>query len=256
MLTEVGTLMKSTVSKTAYREPLFTPYIVSEWLQFPEAAQRSWLAEKQVRTSDPFRTLIQMHGYGKFPQSAMEMEKIIAESRDNISVGSLSNESDLRQSIASKYVGAVRNFSEAETRPYDQAYMFPKHYPYERAFWRSLGSEKSELQMTGLIDGQEIPFAKMYQEKYEKGWRLPTDPKTLEIAQTRLDRLYQEILASRAEAQTPALLAHHVELAGEGEWLNAQLWRYKVGSAGISQIEARTWLESVGADSGRFKIGG
>ena len=60
-----------------------------------------------IKTAYPLRTLIRIPGYGDDPLMAHKMERIIAESRDEVLSGSLRNREELRHHIASRYTTEV-----------------------------------------------------------------------------------------------------------------------------------------------------
>ena len=75
----------------------------------------------------------------------------------------------------------------------------------------------------------------------------------MKAADTRLSRLFDQILDDRNSPKTNATVQTSIKSAAELEWLNAHIWKYSAGASGISQLETRTWLELAGIDSGPYK---
>lgn len=228
------------------------------------------LASADVHTYDPLRTLLRVDGYGGNPSSAVSMERIVAGTRNDVLSGKLTTHADVERRIASQYLDHVHGQVYAPIDPafkgssvipnlaarmYSQAGLLEKHEQWKPLLRRVVGPE-GEHQATATIDGQTHNFVKTEHDfLVGYSWKLPTsaDAAAFSAAARRQDNLFEQLLKSREAGESPIALNQNLERVAEMEWLNAQTWKYVRGSAGVSQLEARTWLEIAGIDSGRFK---
>ena len=207
-----------------------------------------------IRTSDRLRTLMQMNGYGNDPAAAFQMEKIIAHGRDAVTAGSISNSQSLERFVAENYIKGVLGKPKIEDRIYEEASLMPKHRPYAKRI-SDLLLGRSEVDLGAKIDGRYVNFASLLKEWHGIGWKLPTEQHVMELGTQRVNKLFENMMNARGESPSDALLDHHLRIASESDWLNGNMWKYDVGSAGVSQLQTRIWLELAGIDSGRYKVG-
>ncbi|HEY9777793.1 MAG TPA: hypothetical protein V6C81_28795 [Planktothrix sp.] len=215
------------------------------------------------RTADPLRTLIQMPHYGGQYADAVHMEKIIAAARDEVLSGKIQTADRLEDAISCNYLGSwharVTKFDEqsgtfvnALRKESKFRLTGPKQYPYLEKL-QDLGwfGRRDEVE----LGGQNYYVGSVRKRFGALQFVMPKDKTFEKAADQRLEELFTENLASRDLPQTPENLQASLERAGESEWLRARVWRYRRGTSGISQLNARTWLELGGIDSGRFAKG-
>lgn len=223
------------------------------------------LANNEIHTASPYRTLIPMSGYGKSKINAIGMEGIIGKTREEILSGGLNTGREVEDFIANRYFkGFVKSSSPqasstvesgALERAYDHATAQRKHRSYAERVGGLVGSAQSHQAQIEL-GGRLIPLIRTHRDSLNNGacWELIQSATTKELIQARKDKLFSELLAER-QARSQTVLNNQLQRVAEMEWLSAQHWRYDRGSAGISQLQARTWLEVAHIDSGKFRKG-
>jgi len=218
------------------------------------AAKSALAVETGIKTADPFRSLINIGGYGGSKMRAVQMEKIVAAARDGVISGDLSGGKQVEQFIAKQYLPAFREISpDKMTRSYDTAFLLGKHRSYVPVL-ESLAGKAGHTAKVEL-DGKEFNLVQTYISRSDGvGWRLPRSHELRTAASTRVDALFDGLVSNVGE-RSPKVLNAQMDRVAEMEWLNAQTWKYDRGSAGISQLESRTWLEVAGIDSGAYKKG-
>ncbi|HEY9773569.1 MAG TPA: hypothetical protein V6C81_07140 [Planktothrix sp.] len=216
-----------------------------------------------VRTSDEARTLIPIEGYGADTAVAQKMEAIIASARNGVSSGRFDSAQKLESFIHDQYFAKIYPDLKplaGEARTYVETGPSLKNYPYRPRMDALLGADNNHV-AEASINNKSVKFVRSFKhdddvlaEILGTRWQLPTDPEVFKAASSRKEELFRELVSSVGR-QSPRMLDENVARAGEAEWLNAQTWKYNRGSAGISQLEARTWMEVAGIDSGRFRAG-
>jgi hypothetical protein len=237
--------------------------VVDNTVEFSELAE---LRAHGVRTYDPLRTLVRMPGYGDSAETAFKMEKFIASAKTvALKTG---DRSAVEQHLAEKYLTVFRHGGyaplEAEKqgehvipnyagREYKYASPMLKHKPYEPKFLEL--TKGGAHAFYGELDGRRRAFAGLIHTDDGIDWILPQDKPTFVATAKRSDELFAQVYESKVEPHSSAVIAKNLERVAEQEWLNAQTWRWRRGSAGISQLESRTWLDMADIDSTRFKEG-
>ena len=218
------------------------------------AARSALAAETGIATADPFRSLINISGYGGSKLRAVQMEKIIASARDGVISGDLSGGKQVEQFIAKRYLPAFREIPPDQmSRSYDTAFLLGKHRAYAPTLESLAGKAGHTAQVE--LDGKEFNLVRTHISRSDGvTWYLPRDRELRQATSTRVDSLFEGLVSDVGE-RSPAVLNAQVDRVAEMEWLNAQTWKYDRGSAGISQLESRTWLEVAGIDSGAYKKG-
>ena len=235
-----------------------------------------------IKTADSLRTLIRLPGYGADPQMALRMEHIIGQSREAVLSGGLATRSQLEQQIVARYATEVvgreiipRKFDLPDLKnPYTCLGLGEKNRAYtdQLAQWVRDQPEKTYVQThymrprrepdpsrisRALIGDREYQFTRTtLRVDKQTPWisfDLTNDGAAVEAANTRSSQLFDGIMSDRHLPKTEAYVQNSFEHVGELEWLNAQTWKYTGGTSGISQLEARTWLELAGIDTGRYR---
>lgn len=231
------------------------------------AARLLYLTGSQIHTASPYRTLIPLRGYGADKLSAIRMEKVIGSTREAILAGRLTTAREVEDSIATKYFGNVLNKSgdyermrdstqvDSLERLYDHATAHRKHRPYAIKVEELVGNAASH-QASTEIEGRNVLLVKTHRDNLNNGacWELVQSPRTKELVQKRKEELFTELMATRNN-RGDTTLKEQLDRVAEMEWLSGQVWRFDRGSAGISQLQARTWLETAQIDSGKFRKG-
>ena len=214
------------------------------------------LAKKEIHTADPFRTLIDIRGYGGRKLIAVRMEDIVARTRNQFISGDLRTAADVEQAIARQYMPGMRGEAAAEARIYDHANTRRKHRSYLPAFQNLTAEGHGEHIATAAVNNKNYRFIRTLFDPSNHGasWEFSRTPETAKVASKRIEHLFVELVELKGE-KSGTVLQSQLERVAELEWLNAQTWKYSRGSAGVSQLEARTWLEMAGIDSGRFHKG-
>jgi hypothetical protein len=257
----VGEALQHTVKgapETAIQAP-----VVDTTIEFSQLAE---LRHHGVRTYDPLRTLVRIPGYGASAETAFELEKLIASAKTVAQ--ETGDRHAVEQHIAKSYLTAFRHGGYRPLEAHEQAeHVIPnyagreykyappmlKHKPYEPTLLRL--TKNGVNAFYGNIDGRRRAFAAVIHTDDGLDWILPQDKTLMTSTYNRSDELFAQVNESKAEPHSSASIAKNLERVAEQEWLNAQTWRWRRGSAGISQVEARTWLEMVDIDSTRFKEG-
>jgi len=218
------------------------------------AAKSALELETGIATADPFRSLINIGGYGSSKVRAVQMEKIIAAARDGVISGDLSGGKQVEQFIARRYLPEFRRNELADmSRTYDQAWPFNKHRKYIPTLESLVGKSSHMAKVT--LDDKEFNLVRtVMSAKDGVSWKLPAGKELGQAARTRVDSLFDGLVSDAGE-RSPRVMNAQIDRVAEMEWLNAQTWKYERGSAGISQLESRTWLEVAGIDSGAYKKG-
>jgi hypothetical protein len=219
-------------------------------------------ASNQIKTAFPLRSLVRIGGYGSSEQTALAMEKIIAGARGGIDNGKLQTGADVEQYIAKGYMQKMYpKFGGVFDRGYIEALPRLKNLAYAGKFDKLFASSP-EYVATTQIDGRNWNLMKSVKvdywdphtrTDYRIKWLFPRSSELKEAVQGRIDKLFGEVMATKTTPHSVESLNETLSRVAEMEWLNANLWKYARGSAGISQLEARTWLEAAGIDSGRYK---
>lgn len=213
------------------------------------------LADNEIQTAQPFRSLIPIRGYGGSKFGALRMERIIADARDGVFAGDLKTGSDVERRIAEQYMPGFRKYPVEEMqRDYPYAVSMDKHGSYFPSFEKLTGRGWHVAKAN--IAGEDVSFISTRVDRLDSRieWEFPSGTKALDAARGRIDSLFSHLVAQSGE-RTPQALSSQLDRVAELEWLNAQTWKYARGSAGISQLESRTWMEVAGIDSGRYAKG-
>jgi hypothetical protein len=260
-LTADGKIVGETLQRTA--KVAAQTSVADNTIEFSQLAE---LRSHGVRTYDPLRTLVRMPGYGDSAETAFKLEKLIASAKTvALETG---DRNAVEQHLAEKYLTAFRHggYRPLEVqeqgehvipnyagREYRYAAPMPKHKPYEPKFLEL--TKGGAHAFYGEIDGQRRAFAGLIHTDDGIDWILPQDKPLFAATAKRSDELFAQVDESKHEPHSSAMIAKNLERVAEQEWLNAQTWRWRRGNAGISQLEARTWLEMADIDSTRFKVG-
>ncbi|MBS2010388.1 MAG: hypothetical protein JST01_25280 [Cyanobacteria bacterium SZAS TMP-1] len=212
-------------------------------------------AETEIQTAQPFRSLINIGGYGSSKFKAVGMESIIAGARNSVISGDVTTGRELEQFIAKRYLPDFRKYPLDEmSRSYDEASLLRKHFRYAPTLEQLAGPTRKHI-ATATIEGQEFQLVTTWNSKANGlTWLLPRSKELNAAARTRIDKLFDGLLQESGE-RSPSVLNAQMDRVAEMEWLNAQTWKYSRGSAGISQLESRTWMELAGIDSGKYRAG-
>lgn len=223
-----------------------------------------FFVSNEIKTADPLRSLIRIEGYGGRRTKALAMEKIVASARNHIADQSLTTGSDVEQFIADRYMTKLHKWRGGSLqRGYNEAFPHRKHRAYDARFDQLL-ADSSDYIATTNIDGKNWNLMKTQKStfweetiketiKHNYRWLFPRSEALKQSVNGRVNQLFSEVMATRSMPQSTEALSANISRVAEMEWLNANLWKYQRGGAGVSQLESRTWLEAAGIDSGRYK---